>query len=134
MDNESHKYIARSHMYHNDRPMFDTIDSDSNFVKAINVHQLNRINWKTNETKNTNNENNNDSNNNDRNIGNDNKVKINEQYRQAVRNRDIQNGKIGALLKEYNNYNGEEMESSYGNEYNYPPEIRIGSVDDENEK
>ena len=41
--------MPRSHMYQETRPKFRTYanNHDSNTVRAINVHQLNRINWET---------------------------------------------------------------------------------------
>ena len=113
-------------MYHNTRPMFK--NSVSNVVRAINVHQLDRINWKTDgqdkptqsqkteaetetetptetptETEQVLDENS--------------QLSKNVEYRQAVRNRDIKDGKIGALLEEYNS-----QQQSIRRK-NYPPEI-----------
>eukprot|EP01083_Nonionella_stella_P075386 204927_1 len=48
-NNRFHRNIPRSHMYQETRPKFRTYrrNHDSNKVRAINVHQLNRINWET---------------------------------------------------------------------------------------
>ena len=48
-ENKYHRDMPRSHMYQETRPKFRTYanNHDSNTVRAINVHQLNRINWET---------------------------------------------------------------------------------------
>ena len=48
-ENFLHSHIPRSHMYQETRPRFRNYKKNNtqNGVRAINVHQLNRINWET---------------------------------------------------------------------------------------
>eukprot|EP01084_Bolivina_argentea_P138235 243411_1 len=118
MNNDYYKDIPRSHMYDYNRKKFRTYtrNYDSNRVRAINVHRLDRVNWdedyiEIDENNNNINQNINDENDKDlldpnkqyENVSND--VLKTVEYRNNIRKRDIKNGHttLNMIKMEYGN-------------------------------